>query len=45
MTTIRELVLADLNHGEGPVPQWLMGFFKKALALRLMMPGFVYPSF
>jgi uroporphyrinogen decarboxylase len=42
--TNRELVLACLNHEEGPVPQWLMGFFNKALAERLM-PGLVYPTF
>jgi hypothetical protein len=44
LTTNRELVTACLNHEEGPVPQWLMGFFNKALAMRLM-PGLVYPSY
>ena len=42
--TRRELMMACLNHEEGPVPQWLMGFFNKASAERLM-PGLVYPSF
>lgn len=42
--TKRDLILACLNHEEGPVPQWLMGFFNKALAERLM-PGLVYPSY
>jgi hypothetical protein len=40
----RDLVLACLNHEEGPVPQWPMGFFNKALAQRLM-PGLVYPTY
>jgi hypothetical protein len=41
---MRELVMGCLNHEEGPVPQWLMGFFNRALAVRLM-PGLVYPSY
>ncbi|MCW5980603.1 MAG: hypothetical protein KIT09_21165 [Bryobacteraceae bacterium] len=40
----RDLILACLHREEGPVPQWLMGFFNKALAERLM-PEFVYPSY
>ena len=42
--TKSELLRACLNHEEGPVPQWPMGFFNKALAVRLM-PGLMYPSF
>lgn len=42
--TRREHMIACLEHEEVPVPQWLMGFFNKALATRLM-PGLVYPSF
>ena len=41
--TNRELVLACLHHEEGVVPQWPMGFFNKALGIRLM-PGLVYPT-
>ena len=43
-STKREFVAACLNHEEGPVPQWPMGFFNKALAVRLM-PGLVYPTY
>ena len=42
--TKRELMMTCLNHEEGPVPQWMMGFFNKALAVRLV-PGLMYPTF
>ena len=42
--TKREIVLSCLNHEEGPVPQWSMGFFGKALAAQLL-PGLMYPTY
>jgi uroporphyrinogen decarboxylase len=42
--TKRELMLTCLNHEEGPVPQWIMGFFNKDLAVRLV-PDLMYPTF
>ncbi len=40
----RDIMLACLNHCEGPVPQWNMGFYNRPTAKKLS-PGLIYPSY